>query len=200
MASKPRMIRAVPGMGKVYDWRGTRLCPPNGGRIRPLVMVHHIPVVANRKGIGDFITLGNVLRAQGLAIQAATDSEGNVALYTRLDELCYGQRGANSVACGVEHMHATVGEKWTERQMRAAAWLAFRAMRDYGIPAHTAELGAGRGRVRVLRKGHTTHQRVSDAAGYHDRSDPGPGFDRQHLYRLVRWYARHRHFKGAPTR
>src|SRR5688500_6260000 len=126
--TQPTSARRIPGMGgKVCDFRGTGLCPPNGGRIRPLVMVHHIPVVPNGQGLADFETLGRVLRNQGLAIQAATDAEGNVALYTRFDELCFGHRGANSFACGIEHMHMTVNEPWTEKQMRAAAWCAHRA-------------------------------------------------------------------------
>jgi hypothetical protein len=191
---KPRSIRAIAGMGKVYDYRGTGLCPPNGGRIRPLCMVHHIPVVANAKGTADLVRLADVLRAQGLAIQAATDAEGNVALYTRLDELCFGQRGANQFSCGVEHMHVTVGEAWSERQMRAAAWLANQAWISYGIPPHRATLLPGRGVARVARRGHTSHQNVSTKAGFNDRSDPGKGFDYPHLYELTRFYNKHKRF------
>ena len=184
----PRSERAIPGMGKVYDFRGTGLCPPNGGRIRPLMMVHHIPVVRNVAGIADFITLGNVLRGQGLAIQAATDSEGNVALYTRFDEMCYGHRGANQFACGIEHMHMTTGEAWTEKQMRAAAWCAAQDWTSYAIPPRGAKVLPGNKIVSVQRRGHTSHKEVSTKAGYNDRSDPGEGFSFPRLYELTRFF------------
>lgn len=184
----PRSERAIPGMGgKVYDYRGTKLCPPNGGRIRPLFMVHHIPVVPNMTGTRDFVRLGEILRGKGLAIQAATDAEGNVALFTRFDEFCYGHRGANTIACGVEHMHFTVGEPWSEKQMRAAAWCAAQVWISYGVPPRGAVLAEGRP-VRVKRRGHTTHKLVSDLAWYKDRSDPGKGFNFPHLYELTRFF------------
>jgi hypothetical protein len=199
MTVKARSIREIPGMGpgsdgKVYDYRGTGLCPPSGGRIRPLAMVHHIPVVRQAEGAADGVQLGNILRAQGLAIQAATDAEGNVFLYTRLDELCWGQRGANQIACGVEHMHYTVGEPWTKYQMRAAAWLANQAWTAFGIPPQGAILTAGPGRVGVSRRGHTSHEMVSNKAGFHDRSDPGKGFDYAEMYALTRHYHRNHRF------
>lgn len=187
-AVRARSERTVPGLGKIFDFRGTGLCPPNGGRIRPLVMVHHIPVVRNVSGVADFLTLGRVLRGQGLAIQAATDAEGNVALYTRFDELCFGQRGANQLGCGVEHMHMTVGEPWTEKQMRAAAWCAAQVWTSYGVPPRAAVLAAGDRLVSVKRRGHTSHKTVSDLAGFRDRSDPGPGFSFAHLYELTRFF------------
>jgi hypothetical protein len=191
----PRSERTIPGMGgKVFDYRGTGLCPPNGGRIRPLVMVHHIPVVRNVAGTADFVTLGQILRGQGLAIQAATDAEGNVALYTRLDELCFGHRGANQLACGVEHMHMTVDEPWTEEQMRAAAWCAARVSKSFGIPPREAKLRPGEGLVGVTRRGHTSHKVVSSLAGFNDRSDPGPRFDFAHLYELTRFFEKHGRF------
>jgi len=189
-AIAPRSVRAIPGMGKVYDYRGTGLCPPNGPRMRPLIMVHHIPVVPNMKGTADFVRLGDVLRAQKLAIQAATDAEGNVALYTRFDELCYGQRGANQFSCGVEHMHMAVGEAWTEKQMRAAAWCANQVWVSYAIPPQRAILTPGDRIVGVQRRGHTSHQNVSKKAGFNDRSDPGEGFDYPHLYELTLHYAK----------
>jgi len=185
---RPRSVRAIPGMGKVYDYRGTGLCPPNGGRIRPLIMVHHIPVVRNVSGTGDLEVLGRVLRGQGLAIQAATDAEGNVALYTRFDQLCYGQRGANQFSCGVEHMHWDVGEKWTEKQMRAAAWCANQVWISYGILPQRAILQPGNRIVGVQRRGHTSHENVSKKAGFNDRSDPGDGFNYPHVYDLTRHY------------
>jgi hypothetical protein len=190
-----RSVRTIPGMGgKVFDFRGTGLCPPNGGRMRPLLMVHHIPVVHQQPGIGDFETLARVLRAQGLAIQAATDAEGNVALFTRLDELCFGHRGANQFACGVEHMHFDVNEPWTEKQMRAAAWLAHRAWRSFGIRPRKGLLLPGAGLVRVQRRGHTSHMEVSAKAGFNDRSDPGPKFRFAHLYELTRFFDKHHRF------
>jgi hypothetical protein len=193
--TSPRSERTIPGMGgKVFDFRGTGLCPPNGGRIRPLLMVHHIPVVPQQRGIGDLVRLGEILRGQGLAIQAATDAEGNVALYTRFDELCFGHRGANQFACGVEHMHFTVGEDWTENQMRAAAWCANRVWNAFGIRPRKAILLSGAGLVRVQRRGHTSHMEVSNLAGFHDRSDPGPGFNFAHMYELARFFQEHQRF------
>ncbi len=194
VAVQPRSVRAIAGMGKVYDYRGTGLCPPNGGRIRPLAMVHHIPVVRNAAGTADLVVLGNVLRGQGLAIQAATDAEGNVALYTRFDELCYGQRGANQLGCGVEHMHWDVGEAWTEKQMRAAAWCANQVWVSYAIPPQRAILTAGNRIVGVQLRGHTSHENVSKKAGFNDRSDPGDGFDYAHLYELTKHYNTHHKF------
>jgi hypothetical protein len=197
MAAAPRIVKSLGGAGRIYDWRGTGLLPPNGGRIRPLVMVEHIPVVPNKAGTDDFITLANVLRAQGLSLQAATDSEGNVALYNSLDALCYQARGANSVSCGVEHMHMSVGEPWTRRQLRASAWLWQYAEREYAIPLRGARLASGPGVVRVLRRGHCSHRRVSQAAGFNDRSDPGPGYDWEYVARAARYFKQRGHFKGA---
>ena len=191
----PLNVRTIRGMGgKVFDFRNTGLCPPNGGRIRPLVMVHHIPVVPQAKGVADFERLGAILRGQGLAIQAATDSEGNVALFTRFDELCFGHRGANQFACGVEHMHMTVDEPWTEEQMRAAAWCAHRVWKSHGIPPRRAKLTPGAGVVGVKRRGHTSHMNVSSLAGFNDRSDPGRGFSFKHLYELTRFFDKDHRF------
>jgi hypothetical protein len=190
----PRSTRTIPGMGgKVFDFRGTGLCPPNGGRIRPLIMVHHIPVVPNAAGTADFVRLGDILRRKGLGIHASTDAEGNVALYTRFDELCFGHRGANQIGCGIEHMHFRVEEPWTEKQMRAAAWCAARVWLNFGIPPRGAVLGAGNPVV-TQRRGHTTHKRVSDLAGFHDRSDPGAGFSFPHMYELARFFRENRRF------
>jgi hypothetical protein len=157
-------------------------------------MVHHIPVVPNVTGLADFVRLGDILRNKGLAIQAATDSEGNVALYTRFDELCFGQRGANQIGCGVEHMHMAVGEAWTEKQMRAAAWCANRVWDAYGIPPRQAVLLQGDGRIGIQRRGHTSHMAVSNTAGFRDRSDPGAGFNFAHLYELTRFFHKNRRF------
>ncbi len=191
----PRSVRRVPGMGgKVFDFRGTGLCPPNGGRIQPLAMVHHIPVVAREPGTADFEKLGRILRGKGLAIQAATDAEGNVALFTRFDDLCFGHRGANQLACGVEHMHLTTAKDFTEQQMRAAAWCAHRVWKHFGIPPRRANLLPGDGIVRVQRRGHTSHMNVSNLAGFHDRTDPGPNFNFAHLYELTKFFSKHHRF------
>jgi len=65
--TEPRSVRDVPGMGgKVFDFRGTGLCPPSGDKIEPLIMVHHIPVVARIPGTADFEKLGKILRGKGL--------------------------------------------------------------------------------------------------------------------------------------
>jgi hypothetical protein len=191
----PRSERTIPGMGgKVFDFRGTGLCPPNGGRIRPLLMVHHIPVVSNVTGTADFIRLGDILRGKGLAIQASTDAEGNVALFTRFDEFCFGHRGANQIGCGIEHMHMTVGEPWTEKQMRAAAWCTAQVWISHGVPPRGGVMTPGNRIVGVTRRGHTSHRTVSDLAGFHDRTDPGTGFNFAHLYELARFFRKNGRF------
>lgn len=200
MAVSPRSIHEVKGMGRVYDWRGTGLLPPSGGPIRPVAFVHHIPVVPNRTGIGDFLALANVLRVQGLSLQFATDREGNVAIYNPANVLCWQARGANSVTCGVEHMHMTITEPWTEHQYRAAAWLAWWVKRHHGIPYRNAKARrVGSGVCGFSRTGHTTHRLVAAAAGFNDRSDPGANFKRGHMFELARFYEKHRSFKSAPT-
>jgi N-acetylmuramoyl-L-alanine amidase-like protein len=205
--TEPRSVRTIPGMGgQVFDYRGTGLCPPNGGRIRPLLLVHHIPVVQNAVGLADFQKLGDVLRGQGLAIQMATDAEGNVALFTRMDEFCNGHLGANQLACGIEHMHLTEGEEWTEEQMRAAAWCSHRVWNSFGIKPRRAVLLPGDGfkdsentfhltkPVGVQRRGHTSHKNVSSMIGSNQRSDPGSGFSFKHLYELTRFFHKHGRF------
>lgn len=200
MAVSPVEVFPVKGMGgKVYDFRGTGLCPPampNGKpvKIKPLIAVEHIPVVRNVPGIGDFVSLANVLRVQGLSLQSATDSEGNVCRYTHLDQLCWQARGGNVLSCGTEHMHLTIGEPWGEKQMRAAAWLAVLALERQGIPLNNGTLISGPGVVKVKQRGHVGHAYVSRAAGFNDRIDPGPGFDRQHMYELARFFLKHRRF------
>jgi hypothetical protein len=190
-------LKAIKGMGTVYDWRDSPWTPVNGGKINPLVFVHHIPVVPNKAGIGDFVTLRNVLVAQGLMVQSSTDAEGNVALFTPFDSLCFQARGANQLSCGCEHMHMTTGEAWTKRQLRAAAWVVQLAQDKHGIPRPRAKLGDGAGVVRVLKRGQTTHEAVSDAAGFHDRSDPGPGFDFEYVDHCIDFWNEHHHFDGA---
>jgi hypothetical protein len=192
--------------GRVFDYRGTGLCPPSRDfRIRPLVFVNHIPEVPQATGTADFETLGRILKGKGLAIQAATDAEGNVALFTRLDQFCFGHLGANMVACGAEHMHSSVNKVWTEEQMRAAAWLANRAWNAFGIKPRRAILTPGDGHlegsefvldrpVGVRRRGHTSHKNVSALIGSHQRNDPGDGFSFRHLYELTRFFHKHDRF------
>lgn len=192
-----KVLKELRGAGKVFDFRGTGVLPPNGGVIQPLIMVEHIPVVPNVQGAGDFHTLARVLKEQGLSLQAATDREGNVALYNSLNRLCFQARGANSVSCGVEHMHMTVEEEWTKKQLRASAWLWQLAERDFGIPLRIARISSGQGRIGVLRRGHTSHRRVSAAAGFHDRVDPGPGYDWEYVRKAALFFKRHGHFEGV---
>lgn len=193
-----RVLKSIKGMGTIYDWRTSPWTPANGGKINPLVFVHHIPVVPNVKGIGDFITLRNVLVAQGLMVQTSTDREGNVALYTPFNVLCYQAKGANSLSTGCEHMHMTTGEAWSRKQLRASAWLVNQALEKHGIPATAwAKLGDGNGFVTVKRRGQTTHEAVSNAAGYHDRSDPGNGYDKEYVDHCVHYFRAHHHFEGA---
>lgn len=191
MTPKPRVIKELRGAGRIYDWRNTGLLPPSGGRIRLQIMVEHIPVVPNQAGTGDFIQLANVLRAQNLSLQAATDREGHVALYTHLDRLCWQARGANQVSCGVEHMHMSISEDWSRKQLRASAWLWQYAEHAYGIPMQNGRLASGPGFVKVTRRGHVSHRAVSRAAGFNDRSDPGPRYDWAYVKRAAEFYVRH---------
>lgn len=200
---KPRTVKRIPGIGKVFDYRGTGLCPgvKQDGRyvrIKPLIMVEHIPVLPNQKGLGDFLQLGDILRERGLNLQAATDSEGHIALFNDLNVLCWQAKGANQVSCGVEHMHMTVGEEWTRKQLCASAYLWVRAERNHDIPIQGAKIRAGGpGVIRVVRKGHTSHRRVSAAAGFHDRSDPGPGYDWAFVKHAALYYRRKDTFVGV---
>lgn len=199
MAVAAKTSHAVSGMGRVYDWRGTGLLPPSGGRIVLSAFTHHIPVFPNKVGISDFYGLANVLRLQGLSLQFATDREGNVALFNDADALCWQAKGLNSLSCGCEHMHMTITESWTERQYRAAAWLAWWVHRNHGLPLQLGTLAsAGAGLARVTRRGHVTHELVSNVAGFHDRIDPGKLFSRSHVFNLARFYEKHRSFTNAP--
>lgn len=194
-AIKPRDIYTIKGMGgKVYDWRGTPMCPPNGGRIRPLIYVVHIPVISNVKGVGDFFTLARALKDQGYCVQNATDAEGNVAIFTRSDMLAYQARGANQFSTGCENMHLKTTEPWTEFQYRAQAYLAWNHHASYGTPLTMAQLTYGRGIVGVKHRGFTSHKEVSAKAGYNDRTDPGPTFHFNHMFELARFYGKHHRF------
>lgn len=193
------VLKDLPGAGRVYDWRDSPWTPSNGGTINPRVFVQHIPVVPNLEGIADFIRLRDVLVAQGLMVQSATDRSGNVALFTPFDSLCYQARGANSVSCGCEHMHLTVGEDWSEKQFRAAAWVANQVKNKHGIPLTNGELGSGNGFVVVLDEGQVSHRRVSQAAGFNDRIDPGDGYEWSHVRELGIYWRANSTFVGAPT-
>jgi hypothetical protein len=164
-----------------------------------LVGVQHIPVVPNVTGIGDFVTLRNVLVQQGLMVQTATDREGNVALYTPFNVLCYQARGANQVSWGCENMHLSTGEAWSKKQLRAVAWVVQLAEAKHGIPVSKGRLGAGSGLARVLNRGAVTHEDVSNKAGFHDRTDPGEGEWGEWAYvqHAVRFFREHGHMSGA---
>lgn len=201
MAVQARSVRSIGGGVTIRDYRGTGLLRPSpagpGGsvvHIRPLVFVEHIPVIPNRRGIEDGLQLARVLNDQGLAVHTGDDSEGNVFRFTNLDELCWQAKGANALSCGTEHMHLTIGEPWSERQMRASAYMAVVALERQGIPLENGGLIAGPGIVKVKQRGHVGHAYVARAAGFNDRTDPGAGFHRQHMYELARFFQRHRHF------
>jgi hypothetical protein len=195
-----RSSRKIKGGVRVLDYRGTGLCPPNGGRITPVVFVQHIPVISQQTGAADLLLLGRILKEKGLAVAAGTDAEGNIALFTRVDELCYHARGSNTLSCGAEHMHYLTSEPWTERQMRAAAVLAAWASQGTSpwgtarIPLRGAKLLPGNGVTRVVRTGHASHMAQAKAAGFNDRSDPGPGFRFGHLFELAHYFLRKGHF------
>lgn len=203
MAVEPRQRKKIAGAGYLLDWRGTGLCPPvkSGGkvvRIKPLIGVEHIPVIHNIKGRGDFVLLAQILVEKGLSLQTATDSEGNVALFTSLNALCYQARGVNQISYGTEHMHWSTTEGWTQAQFFAAAWIWQYAEREEGIPIQTGRLrNDGFGRAAVVRRGHVSHMREAAAAGYNDRTDPGPGFDYERVARYAKYYKLHHTFVGA---
>ena len=194
-----KVLKDIRGMGKVYDWRTSSWTPSNGGKIPVHAFVHHIPVIRNVKGIADFIRLRDVLVAQGLMVQTATDREGNAALYTPFNSLCYQARGANSFTTGCEHMHFSTSEDWSKSQLRASAWLVNLCKEKHNTPAlQRAQLARGaQGVARVTRKGQTTHEAVSKAAGYHDRSDPGPKYDWEYVNHCVRFFRKRGHFHNA---
>lgn len=179
----------------VWDYRNET--QPNGGQINLGICVHHIPVIKNVKGRDDLDTLRRVLVQQGLMVQFGTDAEGNVAMYTKANRLAYHARGANSVSCGIEHMHYETGEAWTKRQMRAAGWIAQYLEREFKIPLQMAKLERGASVVKVVRKGHTSHEEVSRVQGFNDRSDPGKKFDYEQVFHNARFFKKHGHFVGA---
>jgi hypothetical protein len=172
---QPTKIKTIKGMGTVWDYR--RFTQPNGGPIEPLVFVQHIPVIRQMDGRADLDVLWRVLVSQGLMVHNGTDAEGNVALYCRMDRLCFHARGGNSVSCGTEHMHLTTAEDWSDRQLNAAAYLSNRAYENQDLPRRHGNLDRGPGFVKVRRRGHVTHEAVSAKAGFNDRSDPGERYE-----------------------
>ena len=190
----PVEVRRIKGMGRIFDYRP--FTQPNGGTIKPLVFVQHIPVIRQMVGRLDLDVLWRVLVAQGLMIQRGTDGEGNVAKYTPLNRLCFQARGANAISCGVEHMHLTTAEDWGELQLNAAAYCAWEAREKVGIPLGRGRLGDGNGLVVVRRRGQTTHEAVSRHAQFFDRSDPGELYEAQmdSVRERAEFYDRHRHF------
>jgi hypothetical protein len=193
-SSQPRLLRkATRNLGNVWDYR--HITAANGGRINPLIHVDHIPVIRQMAGRADLDVLRRVLLAQGLMVQYATDAEGNVAIYCDPAELCFHARGANSVGCGTEHMHLTVAEKWTRKQLNAAAFIRARNRRRAGIPTGWAQLGSGNGFVTVRRRGNTGHENVSNRAGFHDRSDPGDLFPEGEVKERADFFIKHHTFE-----
>lgn len=180
---------------KIWDYR--KETSPNGGVIPIRACVHHIPVIHQMPGRADLDALRRVLLAQGLMVQFGTDGEGNIALYTRANRLCWQARGGNSVTCGIEHMHFLVSEDWSKKQIRAAAWIAQYLEREFHLPLRMANVEPGPGVARIVRTGHTSHQQISHMAGFNDRSDPGSGFDYDQMFSYADFFKKHGHFIGA---
>lgn len=198
---KARNVVRIGGGVTVRDYRGTGLCPPNGGAIFVDAWVEHIPVIENRPGIEDGLTLGRALRDQGYAVPHATDADGNLFLYTSIGRLCYHARGLNHRAGGTEHMHYATDDPWNELQCRAAALSYVRVGRRCDLPYTGGKLApAGAGLAAVVKRGHVSHKRVSAAAGYHDRSDPGALYPWRHIVRLAEFFEERGTFRGAPRR
>jgi len=180
----------------VFDFRG--ITSPNGGKIALSACVHHIPVITNVPGRADLDTLRRVLLDQGLMVQFGTDAEGNVAMYAPADRLCFHARGANSVTCGIEHMHFAVTDPWSKKQLRAAAWIVQRLENLFGLPMRLAKVEPGGANIaRITQTGHTTHKQISAAAGFNDRIDPGDGFDFEYVFKAAKFFQDHGHFVGA---
>jgi hypothetical protein len=180
----------------VWDFRAST--QPNGGRISLRACVHHIPVIRDQKGKSDLELLRKVLMDQGLMVQFGTDREGNVAMYTEADRLCFHARGGNSVTCGIEHMHFGIGDPWTEKQFRAAAWVVQLLEHKHGLPMRMAQVESdGPGRVKIVRTGHTTHEQISNHAGFFDRKDAGPGFEFDKVFAAASFFQKHGHFVGC---
>lgn len=172
---RPVKIKDIKGMGSIWDYRAFTI--PNGGKIRVLAAVEHIPVIRQMVGRADLDILWRVLVSQGLMVHNGTDGEGNVALFAPMDRLCFHARGANGLSVGTEHMHLTTLEDWGTKQLNAAAFLSHRMKIHHDLPRRHGALGAGSGLVTVRLRGHVTHEAVSRKAGFNDRSDPGDKYE-----------------------
>jgi hypothetical protein len=199
-----RILKEIKGMGTVYDWRDSDWTPVNGGRFGVRGFTHHIPVIRNVDGIGDIVTLRNVLVAQNLMVQTCTDREGNVGLFAPFDILCYHNRGGNQLFTGCEHMHYLASEDWTKRQLRAWAWLIQLCERKHDVIRTRWRLGYGDGVCRVLEEGQGWHSEVSRYAGYNDRSDPWGSTPHdvvverwEYIQSCIKYFELHGHFEGA---
>ncbi len=180
----------------IWDYR--RETRPNGGTIALRACVWHIPVIHDIAGRDDLDLLRRVLLDQGLMVHFGNDREGNIALYAKPNRLCFHARGANQVSCGVEQMHFGINDPWLRKQLRASGWIANYLEREFGIPLRMADLEpGGAGIAKVVRTGHTSHEMVSNMAGFNDRSDPGHGFDYDYVFHCARFFAEHGHFVGA---
>lgn len=199
---EPERLRKIGGMGTVFDYRQITLKGGhvNGGKITPLVFVEHIPVIRQMSGRADLDVLWRVLVAQGLMVHNGDDAEGNVALYAPLDRLCFHARGVNSFSCGTEHMHLTTLEDWTEKQLNAAAYLSHRAHQHHDLPRRHGRLGDGQGFATVLKRGHVTHEAVSNHAQFFDRSDPGDKYEAlmTDIMERALSFAKHHRFASSP--
>lgn len=180
----------------IYDYR--QETPANGGVIKLQGCVWHIPVIRQMDGREDLDALRRILMDKDLMVQFGTDGEGNVALYTRANRLCYQARGANAISCGVEQMHLTVGDPWSKKEFRAAGWIMQYLEREFGIPLQMADVEPGGfHQAKFVRKGHTSHEQISRMAGYNDREDPGDGMDYEYCFHCARFFGTHGHFVGA---
>ena len=195
-AGSARLLREIKHRGRVQVrvWDYRHLASPNGGRIRLLGHVDHIPVIRQMAGRADIEVLLRVLKSQGLMVQRATDADGNVALFTEADRLCFHARGGNSLLCGTEHMHQSVTEPWANRQLNAAAYIRAQLFEHRGVPRGQGILGSGSGFVTVRKRGHVSHETVSRKAGFNDRSDPGARFPEDEVRDRAVFFVKHGHF------
>lgn len=196
---QPKLVKTIRWKGKtqvkVWDYR--HFTSSNLGPITPYLYVDHIPVIHQAAGLEDINTLWRVLVGQGLMVHRADDAGGNVAMFTGLNVGNYQAKGANSISVGNEHMHYGINDPWSRKQMMAAAFASWQAYEYANITTRYGSIGSGNGYVTVRKRGHVTHKRVSAAAGYFDRSDPGPtwenGVDTE-VAELARFYNTHHHF------
>ena len=197
MPSTLKKLHIAKGVySSIYDYRGET--SPNGGTIALKACTWHIPVIEQAPGRADLDTLRRVLLDQGLMVQFGTDGEGNVAMYTKANRLCWQARGGNYATCGVEQMHYRTTDEWSLKQLRAAGWIMQYLEREYDIPLQMADVEpGGPGLALIVRKGHTSHRQIARMAGYNDRTDPGHGFDYEYCFHAANFFKEHGHFVGA---